>query len=261
MARPLRIQFPGAIYHVTFRGNERRDIFGDEKDRERFLAQLAESREWAGGRLYLVCLMSNHVHLLLETPRANLSAWMGRLLTAYAVYFNLRRRRSGHVTQGRYKAQLVEGDQYLLKLSRYIHLNPVHVKMFRDYSGAERVKALRTYRWSSYRGYAGLEKRWPFLDYEPILTQIAGTGKKRAAKYRAYVESGCIGHSGGGILSKTAGGILPDSCRLGTVPVGGPGSASRGTPVGNWNRSGGKSTSGPLEKVSGRRQGVDTPSG
>jgi len=125
MARLLRVQFSGAIYHVTVRGNERGTIFKDDKDREGFLEILAQTQELHQLRIYLVCLMPNHFHLLLETPGGDLSAGMARLLTGYAVYFNRRSQRVGHLTQGRYKAQLVEGTDYLLKLSRYIHLNPV----------------------------------------------------------------------------------------------------------------------------------------
>src|SRR3954452_14733921 len=123
MARALRIQFEGAIYHVTVRGNERRRIFYDDRDRERFLKVLAQAQELHGMRLYLVCLMPNHFHLLVETPAGNLSAFMGRFLTGYVVYYNRRHNRVGHLTQGRYKAQLVEGNDHLLKLTRYIHLN------------------------------------------------------------------------------------------------------------------------------------------
>jgi REP element-mobilizing transposase RayT len=125
MARLLRVQFPGAIYHVSARGNERRLIFGDDRDRARFLAKLAESKELYSVRLFLVCLMPNHFHLLLGTPGGNLSQCLGRLMTAYSVYFNKGHHRAGHLTQGRFAAQLVEGNEYLLKLSRYIHLNPV----------------------------------------------------------------------------------------------------------------------------------------
>ena len=127
MARKLRIEPAGAIYHFTVRGVERRAIFRDDADRERFVEQFADSVERFGVRLYLYCLMSNHVHLLVETPMANLGAFMQRLQTAYTVYFNRRHRRAGHLMQGRYGAQLVQGDVYLLNLSRYIHLNPVFV--------------------------------------------------------------------------------------------------------------------------------------
>ena len=112
------MQFEGAIYHVTLRGVERRELFRDDGDRERFLDQLCKAVECDGVRVYLFCLMSNHVHLVVETPRANLSQFMHRLQTSYTVYFNLRHQRAGHLVQGRYGAVVVEGDEYLLKLSR-----------------------------------------------------------------------------------------------------------------------------------------------
>src|ERR1035437_840283 len=118
MARKLRVQFEGAIYHVTLRGVERRDLFADDWDRKRFLEQLSRGVELDGVRLYLFCLMRNHAHLLIETPMSNLSSFMHRLQTAYAVYFDRRHQRCGHLLQGRYGAVPVEGDEYLLKLSR-----------------------------------------------------------------------------------------------------------------------------------------------
>ena len=114
MPRQVRVEFPGAIYHITIRGNGRQSIFGDDRDRERFLRRLAESVEAYGIRLYLFALMSNHAHFLCETPSVNLSRFMQSLETGYTVYFNLRHRTSGHLFQGRYKAKLVEGDEYLL---------------------------------------------------------------------------------------------------------------------------------------------------
>ena len=128
MARPIRIEYEAAVYHVTMRGNDRRNLFEDDADRERFLAKLGESGILFEMRLYLYCLMSNHVHLVLGTPRANLSRFMQRLETAYTVYFNHRHRRCGHLFQGRFGSVLVEEDEYMLKLSRYVHLNPVFTK-------------------------------------------------------------------------------------------------------------------------------------
>ena len=191
MVRPLRIHFAGAIYHVTFRGNERRAIFRDDRDRERMLAVLEEASAVYRVRMYLVCLMSNHVHLLLETPRANLSDFMGALLTGYTVWFNRRHRRHGHLTQGRYKAQLVEGNEYLLNLSRYIHLNPVHTNQQRRQGVSERLAHLRAWRWSTYRGYTGLQAPWSWIDYEPILALTAlPQGADRKAGYARFVETG-----------------------------------------------------------------------
>lgn len=187
MARLLRIAFPGAIYHVMVRGNERRLIFRDNADRQRFLERLGQSQELYSVRLYLACLMPNHLHLLMETPRANLSSFMARLMTAYTVYYNLRHHRVGHLTQGRYKAQIVEGNEYLLKLSRYIHLNPVSGRRWVDVSVEDRRKELRAYRWSTYRSYAGLERDWGFIDYGPLRTLVEN---ELGADYAAYVETG-----------------------------------------------------------------------
>jgi len=191
MARKPRLVFANAIYHITFRGNERRDIFCDDKDRERFLLSLAERAPTYQVRLYLYVLMTNHVHLLLETRLPNVSAFMGSLLTSYAAYFNLRHRRAGHLTQNRYHSSLVEGNNYLLRLSRYIHLNPVFIKTLITETLNNRICYLRDYRWSSYRSYAGLSVLDNFMDYEPILTMMPGLSKKnQQIKYQKYVEGG-----------------------------------------------------------------------
>jgi REP element-mobilizing transposase RayT len=187
MARLLRVQFPDAIDHVSVRGNERRLIFRDDADRARFLAQLAESKELYSVRLFLVCLMPNHFHLLLGTPGGNLSGCLGRLITAYTVYFNRRHHRVGHLTQGRFAAQLVEGNEYWLKLSRYIHLNPVCGKRWNGVPVEQRQKALRSYGWSTYRSYAGLEAEWPYVDYAPWRALVE-EGLK--SDYAPYVETG-----------------------------------------------------------------------
>jgi REP element-mobilizing transposase RayT len=190
MARKLRVQYEGAIYHVTIRGVERRRIFNDDADYRHFLECMAEAVEEYGIRLYLFCLMTNHVHHLVETPRANLSAFMQKLQTAYTVYYNLRHKRVGHLMQGRFGAKPVEGDEYLFKLSRYIHLNPVFVGSMRGQPLKRRLAELRAYRWSSYRGYAGLEKSMNFVDYGPILAMMEKSKKKQHRRYRRFVEAG-----------------------------------------------------------------------
>lgn len=190
MARKLRVQYEGAIYHVTIRGVERSMIFNDDDDRERFLLRLGEAVEDCGVRLYLFCCMMNHAHLLIETPQANLSAFMHKVQTAYTVYYNLWHRRSGHLMQGRFGAVLVQGDEYLLKLSRYVHLNPVFVRSMKGLPTEERIKGLRNYRWSSYRGYAGLERSWSFVKECPILAMFAGSVRQQRREYRGFVEAG-----------------------------------------------------------------------
>lgn len=190
MARSQRIEYEGAVYHVTARGNERRAIFLDDRDRERFLRVLGESVERFETRLYLFCLMDNHVHLVVETPRANLGQFMHRIETAYTVYFNRRHERCGHLMQGRYGARLVEKDAYALRLSRYVHLNPVFTAAARKRPARVRIALLRQYRWSSYRSYIGSEKPLAFVDYAPILATVSSGSHRRAQAYRRFVESG-----------------------------------------------------------------------
>ena len=134
--------------------------------------------------------MPNHFHLLVETPGANLQQFMHKLETAYTVYFNLRHQRVGHLMQGRYKAQPVQGDDYLLKLSRYIHLNPVCGRALQDAPLSERVTALRTYAWSSYREYVGLEPPTGLVETGPLLRLVGGSGGDPARDYGQYVEAG-----------------------------------------------------------------------
>ncbi len=190
MARPLRIEYSGAIYHVTVRGNARQKIVLDDRDRRALCGRLEESIKSYGVRLYLYCLLDNHFHLVVETPRANLRRFMQSVLTGYTVSFNLRHRRCGHVTQGRYGARLVAGDDYLLKLSRYVHLNPVQVKGWRKRSLAERLAHLRAYRWSSYRGYIGVDKPVEWIEYGPMLGLTRQTGGREGRWYEAFVEAG-----------------------------------------------------------------------
>jgi putative transposase len=190
MARLLRMEFPGAIYHVTFRGNQRKALFKSDADRQRLLRQIAEARDLYQTRIYLVCLMPNHVHLLLETPRGNLSAFMGQLLTAYTVFFNRRHQRVGHLLQGRFQARVVEGDDYLLKLSRYVHLNPVSGRRWQGQPDEVRRECLRDYRWSTYRSFVGVEKPWPWIEYAPLLAMVTAKGHSPAASYAQYVQLG-----------------------------------------------------------------------
>jgi len=134
--------------------------------------------------------MANHFHLVVETPAGNLSRFMQSLSTAYTVYFNRRHGRHGHLLDGRYKARLVEGDEYLLALSRYVHLNPVFTKAMVPCSLQQRIDCLRRYRWSSYPGYIGRHKQFDFVDSPPILSQMNCPKLDQAHRYRHYVESG-----------------------------------------------------------------------
>jgi len=195
MARHLRVEYAGAIYHATCRmlGESRGEIsrlFRDDRDRGRFLKQLAERVEWYGIRLYLFVLMTNHFHLVFETPSANCSAFMQSLCTAYTVYFNLRHGRHGHLLDGRFKAKLVQGDDYLLALSRYVHLNPVKVAGIRDKPIEERVHCLRAYRWSSLASYCRGHNALPFVTGAPLLSEMGGKRWQQRRQYRQFVESG-----------------------------------------------------------------------
>ena len=158
--------------------------------RERFIERLAERVEQFEIRLYLFVCMTNHFHLVFETPRANCSRFMQSLSTAYTVYYNLRHGRHGHLLDGRYKAKLADGDEYLLRLSRYVHLNPVQVGSLKDAPLAERIKALRAFEWSSYPSYIGRRKRLDFVEYGPLLAELGGKESVRPRRYRDFVESG-----------------------------------------------------------------------
>lgn len=208
MARALRIQCPGGRYHVTARGNERRDIFWDDPDRFRFLELLGELGERFGIKVHAYVLMDNHYHLLLETPEPNLSRAMQWCNVSYSVWFNLRHQRSGHLFQGRFRADLVQDDAGWQEVGRYIHLNPVRVaRLGLDKSAqaaagagpiaapsselvAERLSVLRQYRWSSYPGYAGYRQPLNWVCPEP-LTRLCGgnTTEDRRAALRQYTEA------------------------------------------------------------------------
>ncbi|MGB8356420.1 MAG: transposase [Chthoniobacteraceae bacterium] len=155
MARLPRVEFEGAIYHVTARGNERQLIYRSDADRRIFLDTLEKMRERFGVILHCYCLMPNHFHLVMETPAGNLSRAMGWLQTTYTIRFNRKYRRSGHLFQGRYKAHLVEADNYGMELVRYIHLNPVRPKKKSDPVPVERWESLEAYEWSSHGHYLG----------------------------------------------------------------------------------------------------------
>ena len=131
MARPLRIEFNGALYHITARGDKRADIFEDNEDREQFLNLLKEVCSRFNWQIHAYCLMDNHYHLLVETPEGNLSLGMRQLNGVYTQKFNRKHKRVGHVFQGRIKRIIVEKDAHLLELARYIVLNPVRAKMIR----------------------------------------------------------------------------------------------------------------------------------
>lgn len=186
MARPLRIDYSHAFYHVTCRGNERRDIFRDDHDRRVFVEKLQASLAIYQVLLHAYVLMPNHFHLIVETPRANLSDFMRHFNVSYTVYFNRRHRRVGHLYQGRFKAIVVEADSYLLELSRYVHLNPVRLKGFKGQSYRERLKYLGGYRWSSLEGYLHGLKKKHWVVYDTVLGYVGGSRRR----YGRFVTEG-----------------------------------------------------------------------
>ncbi len=181
MARQLRIQYEDALYHVTSRGNAREKVFYNDKDREKFLEVLALGVKRFGWRCHAYCLMSNHYHLLIETPRPNLSIGMRQLNGIYTQTFNRSHKRVGHLFQGRFKSIHVEKEGHLLELCRYVVLNPVRARM---------VEKPEEWKWSSYRATAGQEKAGEYLYTDWILSQF-GKKKKQAQKmYRKFVAEG-----------------------------------------------------------------------
>lgn len=174
MARALRIQFEGALYHITCRGNEKRDIFKDDPDRFRFLDTLELSLNNYQVLIYCYILMQNHYHLLVETPHGNVSEFMRYFNITYTSYYNKRHNRVGHLYQGRYKSILVDKDNYLTILSRYIHLNPIRVEQLMGRPAKEKQRYLKQYPWSSLPGYIDENKKSPRIDYTLILEEYGG---------------------------------------------------------------------------------------
>jgi putative transposase len=181
MTRPLRLAFPGAIYHVTSRGNARAAIYTDDADRTTFLALLTQVVYRYHWLCHAYCLMDNHYHLLIETPEGNVSQGMRQVNGFYTQDFNRRHGHVGHVFQGRYKAIVVERDSYLLVLCRYIVLNPVRAGM---------VQTAQEYRWSSYRATAGFDAGMTGLCTDWLLAQFGGERAEAQHRYRRFVDEG-----------------------------------------------------------------------
>ena len=181
MGRPLRIQFPGALYHVMSRGNERRPIVKDDQDRNKRIDWLRRAVEIYQWKLYAFALVTNHEHLFLETPKPNLSEGMQYLNSCYGGYFNHRHRRTGHLFQGRFKGHLVENRGHYFELSRYLHLNPVRAGL---------VKSPEDYSWSSYLGYHRQRRQLSWVDYGRILREFGRNSKQARIAYRKFVREG-----------------------------------------------------------------------
>ena len=181
MARPLRPQFPGAVYHITARGNDKQTIYFDEQDKIRFFKFLGKTVEQYRWLCHGYCLMTNHYHLLIETPEPNLARGMKRLNSRYCITFNKRHRRRGHVLQGRYDSVVVQKEEYLLELCRYIVLNPVRAHM---------VEKPDDWKWSSYLATADKEKPLPLLTTDWILAHFGRRRKTACVKYIKFVYDG-----------------------------------------------------------------------
>lgn len=183
MPRGPRLDIPGALHHVMVRGIDRQNIFLSDADRNDLLYRLGEGVLRSGLRVYAWALMSNHFHVLLRSGSEGLSAAMRRLLTGYAVRFNRRHRRWGHLFQNRYKSILVEEDSYLLELVRYIHLNPLRVRAVNG------LEELDRYPWTGHSALVGVVNRaWQDIDF--VLGQFEQVGGQARARYREFVASG-----------------------------------------------------------------------
>ncbi len=197
MARPLRVEFEGAMYHVTARGNERRKIFFCRRDYDKFREYLGEAKEKYRFLLNAYVLMPNHYHLVVETPEKNLSRIMHYLNSSYTTYTNIKRKRSGHLFQGRYKAIVVDKDSYLVELSRYLHLNPVRAKM---------VEKPEEYPYSSCKSFisGSIES---IVNVGAILGMFSKSEKQARQRYQSFVES-ALGKEPENPLTKVHGGII-----------------------------------------------------
>ncbi len=183
MVRPLRIEYPGAVYHVSSRGDRREPIAKDDTDRALFLDVLGQALQRFDAQAWAYCLMGNHYHLVLHTREANLSRLMRQINGVYTQTFNRRHGLTGHLFQGRFKAILVDSDSYLLEVCRYVDLNPVRAQM---------VRRPEAYAWSSYRALAGMAEPAGWLDPHPLYAQLAPgkSATKAAAHYAEFVAQG-----------------------------------------------------------------------
>ena len=181
MARPLRIEYPGAVYHITSRGNEKKPVFKSDTDRQNFLNTLQHVNKRYNWICHAYCLMSNHYHLLIETPDGNLALGMRQLNGVYTQLFNRLHGRTGHLFQGRYKAILIQKDSHLLEVCRYVVLNPVRARM---------VERPEDWLWSSYLATAGKARPHPSLTTDWVLGQFSGKRGKAEKEYQRHVSWG-----------------------------------------------------------------------
>lgn len=192
MPRPIRIEYPGACYHVINRGNHCNQVFFSDDDYIIFLEKLAEYATLYGVFVYSYCLMSNHYHLFLKTSYANLGKFMQSFNTSFTLKMNSKYNKSGHLFQGRYKAQLIETELYKNTLSRYIHLNPVKIKLLEKSSVKEFKKYLRCYKWSSYPCYLGVANKAKWLNLSFVLSSWGKNKEEKISNYRKYIDEGLL---------------------------------------------------------------------
>ncbi|MFH0994539.1 MAG: transposase [Pseudomonadota bacterium] len=190
MARALRIQYPGACYHITCRGNEQRDIFQDSEDKWIFKSKLKVSQEIYTVEVLGYVLMSNHFHLLIHTPQGNLSEFMRHFNISYTSTYNRRHKRCGHLYQGRYKAFLIDADNYLLAVSRYIHLNPIRTDKYVGAASEEQWAELQRYVDSSLAGYCREREKEAFVNYRMVLGYMGGDNSKGRQGYMHFIQEG-----------------------------------------------------------------------
>jgi REP element-mobilizing transposase RayT len=186
MARQLRVEFEGAFYHITSRGNLGEKIFFKEGDKKKFLEMLKRTKDRYGYLLHAYALMDNHYHLLIETPKANISQIMQNINTSHTVYINKKYQRSGHLFQGRFKGIIVDKDAYLVTLSRYIHLNPVRANI---------VERPEKSRWTSYRSYINGKAGDELVSREDTLRCFSERKGDALKAHKMFVESGIRGVS------------------------------------------------------------------
>ena len=235
MPRQARLDIPGLVYHVMARGIERRDIFRDERDRARFVASLGELVEGTGARLYAWSVLSNHFHLLLRRGERPISELMRRLMTRHAVRFNRRHGRAGHLFQNRYKSIVVEEEEYVLELVRYVHLNPARAGLVRT------LEELDGFSWSGHSVLVGTQSA-PWQDVDEVLGRFGGRRKQAVRAYREFVGAGWNQGrreelSGGGLI-RSAGGREKAAGRRGEGRIGTRGTRGCWAAVSSSKRSG-----------------------
>jgi putative transposase len=203
MPRQPRLDVPGALHHIMVRGINKSPIFQDDQDRTVFLERIGQAIGAGKSRIFAWVLMDNHVHMLFKSGKESISAFMRQLLTGYAMYFNRRYNRTGHLVENRYKSILCDEENYLLVLVRYVHLNPVRANIIRTMEDLDR------YPWSGHHAIMG-KANYQWMDIGTVLSQFGDTQKRAKAEYRRFVQVGIAQgripeFSGGGLVRSQGG--------------------------------------------------------